>query len=82
MSKPTKGTDIIANNPLIIYVPDNCIKLVINSIIYDGEQMYEAQNIMGVQDIIDARIQGEEWEYENVRYCLTDKAKEQLGIKT
>jgi hypothetical protein len=79
MSNFEKDTEISATNPVILYVPNDCIKLVITATIYDGKEMHEAEMIMGVQDIIEARIQGEEWESENVKYCLTDKAKEILG---
>jgi hypothetical protein len=79
MSNFEKGTELVATNPVILCIPNDCIKLVITATIYDGKEMHEATSIMGVQDIVEARIQGEEWESENVRYCLTDKAKEILG---
>lgn len=64
--------------PVILYIPDNTVKLTITAKILDEDDNFvEAVNKMGVAEVADARIDGAEWEYENVKYVLTDKAKEE-----
>ena len=63
--------------PVLIYIPDNTVKLKVLATIIDGEtdELYEAELKMTLPEITEARIEGEEWEYNNVKYTLTDKAK-------
>lgn len=69
--------------PALIYIPDNAVKLKVLATIIDGEtdELYEAELKMTLSEITEARIEGEEWEWNNVKYVLTDKAKKELGVK-
>lgn len=63
----------------IIMIPANAVKLEITAkIIDENDELYEALTTMSLPEIVDARIDGEDWERENVKYVLTDKAKEFL----
>ena len=65
--------------PVILYIPDNTVKLTITAKVLDEDDNFaEVVNKMGVAEVADARIDGVEWEDENVKYVLTDKAKEEL----
>ena len=66
--------------PAIVQIPDNAIKIEITATIFDGEEMHKAVSVMNTADVIDARIDGEEWEKDNAKYVFTDKAKKELGI--
>lgn len=66
--------------PVILYIPNNTVKLTLTAkLIDENDEFFEVANIMSLPEITDARISGEEWEYENAVYTLTDKAREELG---
>ena len=78
MKEEYKGEQV----PVIVYVPANTVKLKIEATLMDeDDSLYSAINVLHIQDIMDARIDGEEWERENVTWQLTDKAKKELGIE-
>ena len=85
-SVSTKNEDIYeyintSTVPAIIYIPDNTIKLTITAkIMDDDDSVREAVMTLGVAEVADARINGDEWESDNVKYSLTDKAREELGM--
>ena len=67
--------------PAIIYIPNNTIKLTITAkIMDDDDSIREAVMTLGVAEVANARIDGDEWESDNVKYSLTDKAREELGM--
>ncbi len=69
-----------AKDSIIISIPNDVVKLEITATILDkNDKVTQCSMTLGVQDLIEARILGEEWEYENVKYMLTDKAKSELG---
>lgn len=60
----------------IIYIPDNTVKLEIIATMMDEEdKLFSATSTMRTADVMEARIEGDEWEVENVKYCLTDLGK-------
>jgi len=68
--------------PVIINIPDNTVKLEINAkIIDENDEFLTVQSVLKLADITEARIAGEEWEFENVKYCLTDEARAELERK-
>ena len=74
------GDDLMT---IIIDVPKQAVKLEINATIIDDEtdELYKSTSILNLADITEARIAGDEWESENVKYCLTDSAKKELEEK-
>lgn len=60
----------------IIYIPDNTVKLEIIATMMDEEdKLFSATSTMRTADVMEARIEGDEWEAENVKYCLTDEGR-------
>lgn len=69
--------------PLIVYVPDNTVSLTLTAtVMEDDESMLNVVNKMTIADLYDARVSGEEWEYENVKYVLTDFGKSMIDKAT
>ena len=65
--------------PVILQIPDNAIKLVvIATVMEDDGSTVEVQDTVMPGRLAEARIDGQEWEFENCMYCLTDKGKERL----
>ena len=75
-----KGEEYVCNQvPIIIHIPDNAVKLTIEAkLIDENDEFITAVNTMRLAEITEARIDGEEWEAENVKYCLTEKARMEL----
>ena len=73
----------INNQMAIIFnVPNNSYHITINAKIIDGDgEMHVAESVMTLPEIIDARIAGDEWERENVKYVLTDKGRKEVEGK-
>ena len=82
MSK--KNIEEVINNEqmgIIFNVPTNTIKLeVIATLIDDNDKTYKAESVLNIAELYDARILGDEWEAANVKYRITDKAREELGL--
>lgn len=66
--------------PAVVYIPKNCIGMEITAKIYNDGQIVNAVNTLDTEAVHEARIQGDEYEGDNVFYTLTDKAKEELGL--
>ena len=77
-----KEETAVETMPAIIYIPNNSIKIkVIATIIDKDDEVHEAEMVLRLPEIIEARVEGEYWENENVKYCLTDKARAELEAK-
>ena len=74
------GDDLMT---IIIDVPKQAVKLEVNATIIDNktDELYKTTSTLNLADITEARIAGDEWEGENVKYCLTDSAKKELEEK-
>ena len=67
--------------PAIIYITENTIKLeVIATVMNDDCSINKASMNLNVAAVAEARIQGWDWEGENVKYRLTDETKRELGL--
>lgn len=65
--------------PFMTHIPDNSIKLNIKATLLNNDDtMSQAELNLGLRDIRDGMIDGEEWENENVRYVLTEEGKNYL----
>lgn len=63
----------------LIEIPENAIRVKVTATLIDKDlKQQEAEMILDLPDIIDARIVGEEWHMENDTYVLTDKCKEMM----
>jgi len=70
----------IKTGTCLIEVPENAIQLKIIATIVDKDlKQQEAEMVLHLPDIVDARIAGEEWHMENDRYVLTDKGLKELN---
>lgn len=70
---------IDATVPFMTYIPATTVKLSIQATILDeNDDFHIAEMNLGLADIRDGMIDGEEWERENTRYVLTDKGREEL----
>ena len=59
--------------PVIIYIPEETYRLTINAkMITKEDEFYGAEMVMGLPEITDARIEGEEWAWENEKWFLTE----------
>ena len=59
--------------PAIIYIPENTIKLeVVATVMNDDCSIDKASMNLNVAAVAEARIQGWDWEGENVQYALVD----------
>ena len=68
--------------PIITHIPNNTCRVAINVLLMDDDgEMHEASTVMNLPEIVEARINGEEWEDENVKYCLTEDAIHQIEEK-
>ncbi len=57
----------------LIQVPINAVKLHIEAdIIYDDLSLHKADMDLSMEEIVDAWVDGEEWERDNARYVITD----------
>lgn len=62
--------------PVIINIPENTVKLEIKATMMDDDDnLFTAVSIMKTAEVIEARISGDQWEFENVKYCLSDLGK-------
>lgn len=63
--------------PVIINIPDNTVKLSVKATVMEkDDSLVEAEMTMTTAEVMDARIRGEEWEFENVKYRLTDLGRQ------
>ncbi len=65
--------------PLIVYVPNNTVALDLNATVIEKDK--STQNVMSTMsmaELYEARVDGEEWESENIKYKITDEAREFL----
>ena len=59
--------------PAIIYIPENTVKLTnIATVMEDADKLIEVSNTMKTAEVIEARIEGEYWEADNVQYRLIE----------
>ena len=71
-----RGDDLAA---ALINIPKNTVKLsVVATMLDDDDKFIKAHMDLGVVEVIEARIEGEEWLTENGRWVLTDKGREML----
>lgn len=65
--------------PVIINIPDNTVKLSVKATVMEkDDSLVEAETTMTTAEVMDARIRGEEWEFENVKYQLTDLGRQMV----
>lgn len=65
--------------PLIVYVPNNTVALDLNATVIEKDKSTQnVMNTMSMAELYEARVDGEEWESENVKYKITDEAREFL----
>ena len=58
---------------VIVGIPNNTVKLtLIADIIDEDNNIQQAESKLSLPEIIDARILGDEWETENVRYYINE----------
>jgi len=78
MKKVEEEKIINENQMAIIFnVPTNTIKLeVIATLMDKDDTTYKATSSLNIAELYEARILGDEWEAENVKYVLTDKGRE------
>ena len=70
------------NMPIIAYVPNNTCRIIFNVMIMDDDgEMHEASSIMNLKEVMDARVAGEEWEFNNVKYRLSEKTQREIEEK-
>lgn len=75
--------DVLTENdlmPIILYVPKNSVKISIDSTLIDEEsdELYHAVSTMSLSELMEAHVDGVEWEDNNVKYCLTDLGRTEL----
>ena len=67
---------------IIFNIPTNTVKLDITATVIDeNNQLHTASTSINLSEIYEARILGNEWEINNVKYVLTDKGRELLNGK-
>lgn len=65
--------------PLIVYVPNNTVALDLYvTVIEKDKSIQHAVNSMTMAELYEARVDGDQWEAENVKYRITDEAREFL----
>jgi len=65
--------------PAIINIPDNTVKLNVKATVMGkDDSLVEVEMTMTTAKVMEARIRGEEWEYENVTYQFTDLGRQML----
>lgn len=65
--------------PLIVYVPNNTVALDLNATVIEKDKSTQnVMNTMSMAELYEARLDGEVWESENVKYKITDEAREFL----
>ena len=65
--------------PLIVYVPSNTVALDLNATVIEKDKSTQnVMNTMSMPELYEARLDGEEWESKNVKYKITDEAREFL----
>lgn len=65
--------------PLIVYVPNNTVALDLNAtVIKKDKSTQNVMNTMSMAELYEARLDGEVWESENVKYEITDEVREFL----
>lgn len=64
--------------PAIIYIPDNAVKITVSADIIEPDlSLHKAEMVLNMAELNEAKIDGEYWEDENVKYVLTgDKSNE------
>lgn len=62
--------------PFITNIPINTIKLEINATVIDDDETFTVQTIISTADVREGMIAGDEWDFQNTKYCLTDYGKE------
>ena len=64
--------------PAIIYIPDNAVKItVIADIIEADLSLHKAEMVLNMAELNGAKIDGECWESENIKYVFVgDKGNE------
>ena len=67
---------------IVFSVPTNTVKLeVIATVIDENNELDQVTRTINLPEIFEARILGDDWEWENAHYSLTEKgiqAKEQI----
>lgn len=67
--------------PAVVFIPDNTIKLEISAqILNDNDDVINVVQTLNTANVVQARIDGSDWECEFGEYVLTDKAREELNI--
>lgn len=62
---------------VVLRIPKSTAKLtLIATVIDDDGDMHDMITVFPLADLYEARILGDEWELENVKYQLTDKGRE------
>lgn len=62
--------------PVILYVPDNTVKLTLTAkIMLEDDTMTDVESTLNTAEVAEARINGDGWEAENVKYTLTDEGR-------
>lgn len=65
--------------PVILYIPNNTISLEINArIIDEDENIQTAISRWNMKELNTAKIEGDQWEVDNVKYVITDLGRKQL----
>ena len=64
--------------PAIIYIPDNAVKITVRADIIDPNlSLHNAEMVLNMAQLNEAKIDGEYWESENVKYVFVgDKGNE------
>lgn len=77
-----ENKEIISDNdlvPVILYIPNNTISLEINARIVDeDENIQTAISKWNMKELNTAKIEGDQWEADNVKYVITDLGRKQL----
>lgn len=69
----------IKTNPALIWIPEGAVKITVTAILLDEElNRQTAEMALGVEDIYEARVDGEEWMSEHARYKISDEYLKQL----
>ena len=69
----------IKTNPALIWIPEGAVKITVTAIILDEDLNRQiAEMTLGVEDIYEARVDGEEWMDEHARYKISDEYLKQL----
>lgn len=69
----------LKTNPALIWIPEGAVKITVTAIILDKDlNRQTAEMTLGVENIYEARVDGEEWMSEHATYKLSDEYLNQL----